>query len=203
LKKKPKKVYVTHKLHQETMNKLDQLSQLTGTSMAELLEQMINEKYAHHLSNTGVNQIFKNDKVNENTLEQDFDHEPKANDKQWKYSNKELDEFNQKMEYWKNEEKMKNSMQAEKFKKKLDDWAKEWERYFRDYSFTIKENHTYQYKYFNPKDGAEVWKKHMRQYTRLWHPDYAQNEGNPQKFGEMKAEYDILTGKIPTEEYSL
>jgi len=185
------------------MNKLDQLSQLTGMPMAELLEQMINEKYANHLNLTGVKQIFNDDKVIENSLEQDFDQELKDAEQRWKTSNKDLDDFNQKMEFWKNEEKKKNSMQAQKYKKKLDDWAKEWERYFRDYSFTIKENHTYQYKYFNPKDGSEVWKKHMRQYTRLWHPDYAHNIGNPQKFGEMKAEYDILTGKIPTEEYSL
>lgn len=203
MKKKAKKVYVTHKMNQESMNKLNQLSQLTGTTMAELLEQMINEMYANHLNRTGVKQIFNDDKENENFIDQELDQELKDAEKRWKNSNKDLDEFSQKMEYWKNEEKLKNSMQAAKFKKKLDDWAKEWERYFRDYSFSIRENNTYQYKYFNPKDGADVWKQHMRQYTRLWHPDYAQNDGNPQKFGEMKAEYDILTGKIPTEEYSL
>lgn len=197
MKKKAKKVYVTHKMNQDSMNKLDQLSQLTGTTMAELLEQMIHEMYDNHLNQTGVKQLFTADQENENPIKQ----ECKDTEHRWKNTN--LDEYSQKMEFWKNEEKLKNSMQAAKFKKKLDDWAKEWERYFRDYSFAIRENNTYQYKYFNPKDGTDIWKQHMRQYTRLWHPDYAQNEGNPQKFGEMKAEYDILTGKIPAEEYSL
>jgi len=203
LENKSKNVYVTHRIKSECTVKLANLSQVTGKSQAELIEDMINEMHSNYFESNKLKKINENNETNPNPSESVFDQELDEAVQRWKHSNQGLSDFNQRMEDWKTEEKRKNKKQADEFKRKLDDWAKAWQKYFRDYSFSIREDKSFQYKYFNPTDGSEIWKKQMRQYTRQWHPDYAPNDGNPQKFGEMKAEYDILTGKMPTEEYSL
>lgn len=203
MKNKSKNVYVTHRVKSDCIEKLDKLSQITGKSNAELIEDMIENMYANYFYNNENDEHIEVEKTYVNLTESVFEQELKDAEQRWKDSKNGLNDFHQRMEDWKKEENRKNTMQAEEFKRKIDDWTSAWEKYFRDYSTSIKTNNSYQFKYFNPYDKAEVWKKLMRQYTKQWHPDYAPNEGNPQKFGEMKAEYDILTGKIPTEEYSL
>jgi len=203
LRNKSKYVYLTHKVQIESTEKLEKLSQLTGKTSAELIEKMIEEMYDLHI-NSKENEGDLNEVLNdENLFEEITDQEIRDAELRWRNSKQGIKDFSQRMEDWKREEKRKNAEKAKEYKKKIVDWARVWEEYLRNYSTSIKKNKKHNFKYFDPNDSAEVWKKQMREYTKLWHPDYAPDHGNPQKFGEMKAEYDILRGKIPTEEYSL
>jgi predicted DNA-binding protein len=192
-------VCVTYRIKLECYEKLKKLSQKMGKSKESLLEEMINEMYSNVTNEADVNESVETyDKFSESIQE-----EESKTGQSLKNTKQGLSDFIQRMENWKIEESRKNRKQAEEFKRKIDDWAKAWEEYFRNYSTSIRENKTHQYRYFNPNASAEVWKKQMREYTKQWHPDYAGNNSNPKKFGEMKAEYDILTGRIPSKEYSL
>lgn len=202
MKNKSKIVYVTHRIKSDSIDKLNKLSHLTGKTSAELLEDMIEEMYDNMSSRDMVEDVIIEDKMNDKFSESLFGQEYIDAERRWKDSKKGLNEFIRKVEDWKKEENRKNTKQAEAYKKKIDDWARAWEQHFRDYTSSIRKNKTHHFKYFNPNDGAKVWKKQMREYTKEWHPDYAPNDGDPKKFGEMKAEYDILTGKT-TKEYSL
>lgn len=203
MKNKTKYVYITHKVKLESTEKLEKLSQLTGKTNAEILEELIEEMYDLNFNRTQVVNDMMDENTYENINEQIIDQEIIDAEERWKNSKQGINDFSQRMEDWKKEQKRKNAEKAKEYKKKIVDWARVWEEYLRNYSTSIKKNKTHHFKYFDPNDSEEVWKKQMRQYTKQWHPDYAPNNGNSQKFGEMKAEYDILRGKIPTEEYSL
>ncbi|MFB7140664.1 hypothetical protein ACFCYN_13505 [Gottfriedia sp. NPDC056225] len=199
---KAKYVYITHKVKIESTEKLEKLSQLTGKTSAELLEKMIEEMYEFQINQ---NEFENHNEFLNNNADSDSitDQEIRDAEQRWRNSKEGVKDFSQRMEDWKREEKRKNAEKAKEYKKKIVDWARVWEEYLRNYSTSIKKNKKHNFKYFDPNEHAEVWKKQMREYTKMWHPDYAPDNGNAQKFGEMKAEYDILKGKIPTEKYSL